>query len=144
MQEVLLEAIAMVGVEGGRVDRIWMHPRDRAVFVKELGAKVMYTKASVKVDGVGDVGFKAIDLSLDEAEVRVMADINMSRYTCLVTQWDTWALESIGPMPGILKEDGPDFLRVSNDDAYEVRVGYYGNLSNCAPARSVLVSNFGL
>ena len=72
-----------------------------------------------------------------------MADLNVPRYTCLTTQWDTWAFESIGPAPGILKEDGPDFLRVGNDDAYEVRVGYYGNLSNIAPGRSVLITGFG-
>lgn len=144
MQEALIEAVAMAGVEGAKIDRVWMHPRDRAVLVKELGAKVQYVKETVKVEGIGDIGFKAIDLTLDEAEVRVMADINVPRFTSLVTQWDTWTFESIGQAPGILKEDGPDFLRTSNDDSYEVRVGYYGNLSNMAPARSVLISNFGL
>jgi hypothetical protein len=73
-----------------------------------------------------------------------MADINVPRYTCLVTQWDTWALESIGPMPQILDFDSNEFLRVTNDDSYEVRVGYYGNMSNAAPAYSNFVSNFGL
>ena len=87
MQEVLIEAIAMAAVESGKTDKIWMHPRDRAQFVKELGATVVYTKASVKVDGVGDIGFKKIDMSLDEAEVSIMADLNVPRYTCLTTQW---------------------------------------------------------
>lgn len=144
MQEALIEACAMAGVEGAKIDRVWMHPRDRAVLVKELGAKVTYVKDTVKVEGIGEIGFKAIDLTLDEAEVRVMADINVPRFTCLVTQWDTWTFESIGQAPGILKEDGPDFLRVGNDDSYEVRVGYYANLSNMAPAYSVNISNFGL
>lgn len=144
MQEALIEACAMAGVEGAKIDRVWMHPRDRAVLVKELGAKVVYTKSSVKVEGIGDIGFKAIDLNLDEAEVRVMADINVPRFTCLVTQWDTWAFESLGAAPMIIKEDGPDFLRVGNDDSFEVRCTYCGNLSNAAPAYSVMISNFGL
>ena len=144
MQEALIEACAMAGVEGAKIDRVWMHPRDRAVLVKELGAKVTYVKDTVKVDGIGDIGFKAIDLTLEEAEVRVMADINVPRFTCLVTQWDTWAFESLGPAPMIIKEDGPDFLRVSNDDSFEVRCTYAGNLSNAAPAYSVNISNFGL
>ena len=144
MQEALIEAVAMAGVEGAKIDRVWMHPRDRAVLVKELGAKVSYVKDTVKVDGIGDIGFKAIDLTLDEAEVRVMADINVPRFTCLVTQWDTWCFESLGPAPMIIKEDGPDFLRVSNDDSFEVRCTYAGNVSNAAPAYSVNISNFGL
>ena len=145
MQEALLEAIAMVEVEGGRVDRIWMHPRDRAVFVKELGAKVVYAKTTAKVPGANaQVGFKSIEMTLDDADVLIGADINMPRYTCLVTQWDTWAFESLGPAPQILNWDSNDFLRVTNDDSYEVRVGYYAQVSNAAPAYSCLITNFGL
>jgi hypothetical protein len=66
------------------------------------------------------------------------------RYTCLVSQWDTWAFESIGPAPQILDFDSNEFLRVTNDDSYEVRVGYYGNISNAAPAYNNFISNFGL
>lgn len=144
MQEVCIEAVAMGGVEGAKISHVWMHPRDRANYVKELGAKVVYVKETVKVEGIGDVGFKAIELDLDEATVRIMADINIPRFNCLVSQWDTMTFESLGAAPGILKEDGPDFLRVNNDDSYEVRVGYYGNFSCMAPGRNVWISNFGL
>jgi hypothetical protein len=145
MQEVLLEAVAMIEVEGGKPDRIWGHPRDRANFAKELGAKVLYTKQPVKIPGsTASVGFKAMEVTIGDSDIEFMADINVPRYTCLVTQWDTWALESIGPMPQILDFDSNEFLRVTNDDSYEVRVGYYGNMSNAAPAYSNFVSNFGL
>lgn len=145
MQEVLIEACAQVEVEGGKVDRIWLHPRDRANYAKELGAKVQYTKQAVKIPGsTASVGFKAMETTIGDADVEVMADINVPRYTCLVTQWDTWAFESIGPAPQILDFDSNEFLRVTNDDSYEVRVGYYGNLSNAAPAYSNFISNFGL
>lgn len=145
MQEALLEAIAMAQVEGARVDRVWMHPRDRAVFVKELGAKVTYMKTPVKIPGSNaQAGFKSIEMTLDESDVMIGADINMPRFTCLVTQWDTWSFESLGPAPQILNWDSNDFLRVTNDDSYEVRVGYYGQLATAAPAYSALISNFGL
>jgi hypothetical protein len=145
MQEILLEAVAMIEVEGGKPDRIWGHPRDRANFAKELGAKVLYTKQPVKIPGsTASVGFKAMEVTIGDSDIEFMADINVPRYTCLVTQWDTWALESIGPMPQILDFDSNEFLRVTNDDSYEVRVGYYGNMSNAAPAYSNFVSNFGL
>jgi hypothetical protein len=145
MQEALIEAIAQVEVEGGRPNKVWMHPRDRANLTKELGAKVSYKKDPVKIPGsTASVGFKAVEVTLGDTDVEVMADINVPRYTCLVTQWDTWAFESIGPAPQILDFDSNEFLRVTNDDSYEVRVGYYGNMSNAAPAYSNLISNFGL
>ena len=145
MQEALLEAIAMAQVEGARIDRVWMHPRDRAVFVKELGAKVTYMKTPVKIPGSNaQAGFKSIEMTLDESDVMIGADINMPRYTCLVTQWDTWSFESLGPAPQILNWDSNDFLRVTNDDSYEVRTGYYAQLATAAPAYSNLISNFGL
>ena len=145
MQEALVEACAQVEVEGGKVTRIWMHPRDRANYAKELGAKVVYTKNAVKIPGsTASVGFKAMETTIGDTDVEVMADINVPRYTCLVTQWDTWAFESIGPAPQILDFDSNEFLRVTNDDSYEVRVGYYGQVSNGAPAYSNFISNFGL
>lgn len=145
MQEVLIEAVAMIEVEGGKPNRIWMHPRDRANFAKELGSKVMYQKVVSKIPGSNaSVGFKSMEVTIGDSDIEVMADINVPRYTALVTQWDTWALESIGPSPQILDFDSNEFLRVTNDDSYEVRVGYYGNLSNGAPAYSCFISNFGL
>ena len=145
MQEALIEAIAQIEVEGGKVSRVWMHPRDRAIFAKELGAKVQYIKSPVKIPGsTANVGFKAMEITLGDADVEVMADINVPRYTCLVCQWDIFAFESIGPAPQILDFDSNEFLRVTNDDSYEVRVGYYGNLSCAAPAYASFISNFGL
>ena len=53
-------------------------------------------------------------------------------------------LARLGPAPQILDFDSNEFLRVTNDDSYEVRVGYYGNYSNAAPAFWNNISNFGL
>jgi hypothetical protein len=146
MQEAVLEATEIVNVEmgPGAVNRIWMHPRDRAQFVKELGAKVSYYKTPVRIPGsTASVGFKAIEMTLGDSDVLIMADINVPRFTCLVTMWETWCFESLGPAPQILNWDSNDFLRVTNDDSYEVRTGYYGQVSNAAPAGSCLISNFG-
>jgi len=48
-------------------------------------------------------------------------------------QMDTWTLNSLGAAPHILDLDGNRMLREANNDAYEVRVGFYGNLSCNAP-----------
>lgn len=143
MQEALIEAIAMATVEGAKIDRVWMHPRDRANFVKELGAKVLYTRTGVSAGDMGEVGFKAIEMNLEEAEVKIMADINVPRFQCFVTQWDTWTFGSCGPAPGLLEIGGQEVV-VPNDDSLEARTGYYGNLWNNGPAFSCWISNFGL
>ena len=140
MQEALIEMIAMITVEGGKVDRIWMHPRDRANFVKELGAKVLYTRTGVSAGDMGDVGFKSIEMTLEEAEVKIMADINVPRNTCLVTQWDTWSFNSCGPAPGLLEIGGQEVV-VPNDDSLECRVGYYEISTTQRPCVHGFISN---
>jgi len=146
MQEALQEATAQVQVEGADNDLVaYMHPRDRANFAKELGSKVQYTRVEAKVKGSeARIGFSAIKLETDSASVTIMADLNVQRGTVFLGDPETETLETLGPAPQILDFDSNEFLRVTNDDSYEVRVGYYGNYSNAAPAFWNNISNFGL
>jgi hypothetical protein len=145
MTEILIEAQAMAEVEGADVDTVWCHPRDKANLIKELGARVSYTKIDAKVEGSdASMGFHAAELETDTGgTIRIMGDLNCPRGVCIVTEWDTWSLESLGPAPQILDFDSNEFLRVTNDDSYEVRTGYYGNASNMAPAYTVNIQSFG-
>lgn len=144
MSEALVEMIAIAQVEGAEVDMAWMHPRDRATLVKELGARVSYTRVESKIKGSdAKIGFDTIQVDFDGTTVKLMSDLNVPRGKCFVTQWNTWAFESLGPGPHILDYDSNDFLRVSTADTYEVRVGYYANVTNLAPAFTVHGSNFG-
>jgi hypothetical protein len=144
IQEAAIEAIAMAEVEGAEIDYIWLHPRDRATLVKELGAKVIYTKVTTAIKGSSaNIGFDAIEVEFDGQKVKLMSDINVQRGTMWPTQWDTWTLESLGPAPQIMDFDSNQFLRTSNDDSYEVRVGYWGQPSNMAPAYTVNCFNVG-
>lgn len=145
MQEALLEGLALTSVEGAEVDVAWVHPRDKANLVKELGAKVQYTRVDAKVpNSDAKIGFDAIEIESDMGKCKVMTSINVPRNTSFLTQWDTWAIESLGPAPMVLDFDSNDFLRVSNDDQYEVRVGYYAQMSCGAPGFNCNMSNFGL
>lgn len=145
MAEILIEAQAMAEVEGADVDTIWLHPRDKANVIKELGAKITYTKVEAPVKGsTATMSFHAAELETDTGgTVRLMGDLNCPRGTVIVTEWDTWTFESLGPAPQILDFDSNEFLRVTNDDSYEVRTAYYGNASNMAPAYTVNISAFG-
>lgn len=148
MQETLLEGLAMLGVENAGFMSsdpvVWMHPRDRMTLVKELDAKVQYTRVDTSVPGSeARVGFRALEIEADNGTSKVMSSLNVPRGTVFITYWETWALESLGPMPGILDFDSNKFLRVTDDDAYEVRVGGYPQMSCESPVGTLNVSNFG-
>lgn len=140
MEEALIEAIARVVVEGGRPDKVFVHPRDKANLVKALGSKVIYSRVESDIAGIG---FGSVKIEGDSGPVDVISDMNCPRNTALVTQWDTWSFQSLGPAPHILDYDSNSFLRVSTADAYEVRVGTYGNYECKAPAYNCRVTNFG-
>lgn len=144
MSEALVEALAMAAVEGAEIDKVWLHPRDRATLVKELGARVSYTRVETSISGSkATMGFDALKVDFDGTSVTLMSDLNIPRGRVFPTQWDTWAIESLGPVPHILDYDSNQFLRVTNDDSYEVRVGYYAQQTNIAPAYTVHCFNFG-
>jgi hypothetical protein len=50
---------------------------------------------------------------------------------------NTWKLSGLGQIPQILDMDGLKMLRVSNDDATEIRIGYYAQLKCHAPAYNI-------
>jgi len=145
MQEAIQEATAIVQVEGANEDLVaYMHPRDRANFAKELGGKVEYSRVEAKVKGSeARIGFSAIKLETDSGNVTIMSDLNVPRGTVFLGDSDTEAIESLGPAPQILDFDSNEFLRITNDDSYEVRTGYYGNYTNAAPSFWCNISNFG-
>lgn len=145
MQEAIQEMAAMLQVEGVEGDITCdMHPRDRANFAKELGAKVVYTRVEQEVKGAkGKLGFSVIQLETDQGTVKVRADLNVQRGTVYMGDEATECFESLGPAPHILNDDKNEFLRVNTDDSYEVRVGTYGNYSNAAPCYWVNAQGFG-
>jgi hypothetical protein len=56
---------------------------------------------------------------------------------------ETVAQYSAGAYPMVLDFDGPEFLRVSTDDAYEVRVGGYEQFGVDAPVKSARMTGWG-
>ena len=145
MQDAIQEMAAIAQVEGADGDlTATMHPRDRANFAKELGAKVIYVREEKKMSGSeARMGFSAIKLETDAGDVKIFADLNIQRGTVYLGDTETERFSSIGPAPQILDWDSNEFLRYATDDSYEVRVGTYGNYSNAAPALWVNGQGFG-
>lgn len=120
----------------------WANPRDIAQWKKQLSGKETFPRTEMK-STVAGVSFSAIEFAGDNGPIKIMTSPFLSRNTAFLLDMDSFALESIGPAPQMLNYDGPNFLRVANDDAYEVRFGFYGNISCNKPVSSIQISNFG-
>lgn len=131
IEETLIESAARLVREGSSPDYAFMNPLDYANLVKALGAKVLYDRAST-VDEP-DIGFKAVLLDGPEGPIKVVSDLNVPYGSAFMLQLDTWHLESLGEAPMLLDKDGNTILRSATSDDYEVRVGYYANLTCEAP-----------
>jgi len=135
-REAFIEMISRLDVEGAEPDTIWVHPRDKAAFVKELEGKTYAVReVMAPIKGSDEsVGFDAVEVEFDGYKCRVMADINVPRQEAFVEQTDVWELDTLGPFPHIIDYDKLDFLRVYNDDSFEVRDVYRGDVGCLAPA----------
>ena len=138
IEETLVEAAARLVREGSTPSHCFMNPLDYSQLVRSLGAKVTYDRA--KSFDEPEIGFKAVQLDGPKGPINVVADLNFKQGYSLMGQLDTWCLESLGECPGILAEDDLMIFRSATSDDYEVRVGYYGNVTNEAPGWNAAIT----
>lgn len=132
IEEGLISAAGRVQREGGRPDTVWMNPEEWVKLSKELGSRVVYDTIT---SSNGRIGFRAIVLATPRGEMRVASDHNFPMGTAYMLQRDTVKLYSLGEAPRILTYgDGAGrYLRISDEDGVEVRVGYYAQFGSTAP-----------
>ena len=145
IREAVIEAMARIDVEGGDPDTVWLHPRDKATLVKELEGKSYYMKeTSAPIKGSdATVGFDTIETEFDGYKVKIMGDLNVPRGDAYVEQSNVWEFDTLLPFPHIIDYDKLDFLRVYNDDSFEVRTCYRGDVGCLAPAYVSHLYNVG-
>lgn len=130
IEEALVSAASRLAREGGSPDHCFMDYTQFSNLEKALGSKVVYDKVS---SDDADIGFQALSIIGPKGPIRVIADQNCTPNVAYLLQIDTWSLNSLGAAPHILDLDGNRMLRESSADAYEVRVGFYGNVGCTAP-----------
>lgn len=136
MREVLIEAIRTAEEQGGDPDIAIMNHNIWQRLAMELESTVDRTQ-EIKV---GDVSFRGFTVQGSESEVTCFADRLCPPGEMYVLQKDTWTLYSMGECPEILDmDDLGTFVRESNDNAYELRVGMYPELGCEAPGYNVRV-----
>jgi hypothetical protein len=130
IEEALIDSSSLLAREGGRPDVFVTNYQSYSSLEKSLGSKVQY----VDLKGPAEIAFRGIMVNGANSMIKVFPDRNCQPLIGYLLQMDTWALESLGDAPQILRYgDGLEMLRVYNADAGEVRVGYYAQLRTNAP-----------
>jgi hypothetical protein len=109
---------------------------------KSLQGKATYEQANVKAS-VANVSFSAVQFDGNYGKIPIIVSPFCPRNQSFMIARSTWAIESLGPAPHLLKWDGPDFMRVASDDAYEVRVGSYMAMRTNMPVANIRSTGFG-
>ena len=129
IEEAVIEAAKQIARDGGKPDHDFMNYAEFSQFEKALGSKVQY----VDTKGPAELSFRGILINGPKGMIQVLADQNCPSGKMLMTQLDTWKLASLKQAVRILDLDGNKMLRISNDDAVEIRIGGYKQLGNKAP-----------
>lgn len=146
IEEALVEGQGRIHREGGKADTVMMNNLDFRRFQKSTASRRIYTSTpgSRKVltgpGQVGDVSISSMVLQGDYGPIDVISAPKCPQGKAFVMDMRTWKLHSKGPVPKILMKDGLRVRAVFNDDAYEVRVGGYGNVGCNAPGYNCVVS----
>ena len=130
IEEALIGGASRVAREGGSPDHCFVDFATFANLEKALGSKVVYSEAKARDV---DIGFAGIDIRGPRGTIKVIPDQNCQPDVAWMLQMDTWSLNTLGEAPMFLDLDNDRMLRESAADAYEVRLGYYGNVACNAP-----------
>tara|TARA_R100000808_G_scaffold25009_2_gene60422 strand:- start:6847 stop:8070 length:1224 start_codon:yes stop_codon:yes gene_type:complete len=137
IEEALVSGAAKAARAGARPDTCLMSYESYINLEKSLGSRVRYDELKARD---ADVGFRSLSVQGPNGVISVVPDQNCQPDVAYMLQLDTWSLNSLGGAPHILDLDGNRILRQSTADAYEVRVGFYGNLACNAPGYNVRIA----
>jgi hypothetical protein len=127
-----IEAEALLGVQGagGEGKVMVCHTRDLASLKKVAVGKIQYDRMEGATAGLS---FKTVVLDGDYGPIRIIGSPFATRGEAFLGDIGTLKLRSMGKWPKVLGLDGQKWLRLSTDDAYEIRCGGYGFFEVLSP-----------
>ncbi len=135
IKEALIDLSIKIMRAGGRPDAVFVNPTDWGNLDKTLEASVIRSDTKMETG----FSFRAIELVVPSGTVKVMADRDCPVGQGWMLEQKTWTLKTLRGAPRVLDRDGK-FIRAATSDAYEVRIGWYGNLECRAPGRNGTVT----
>ena len=146
IQDCLIDAtnqLAAQSSEAGDPDVIFSNPVSYQTLVKNLTGQGQYQMIRAKVNEEVEISFKALVLPTANGEISIIQDRNCPAQTAYILTMKTWKLRSLGKIPQFLTFPGfYDMLGfpIPGQDAVEIRVGGYLNLSCNAPGANAVVA----
>lgn len=135
IEEALNKTAARLAREGSKPTHVFMNFTKWSELVVSLGTKVQYVDVRLNAE----IGFQGVQINGPNGAIKVVPDLNCPGNRAYMLQLDTLTLKSLKAMPRILDADGNKMLREASADAYEVRIGGYGNLGCHAPGYNAVI-----
>ena len=142
MEDAVVDASAQVGFHGTGTPKVLIANNiEVAAIKKSMSAKIVYNRPG---GSEGKHGFSGVSIEGDDGLIEVVADPFCPRNTAFLVDLDKFVLWSLKAAPHLAKYDGLEFMRRPDEDSYEVRFAFYGQLKCKNPGLHVKLTNFGL
>lgn len=136
IEEALTNGAALVSENGsGAPDVALVSFNTYRNLTAELSSKVLREPGKL-----GKAGFSAISIAGPRGVIEVVPCAKCQTSVAWLLDLSTWTLLSAGPVVQVIDEDGMEWRAVYNDDAFEIRVGFFGNLACSNPGGNARVS----
>lgn len=143
MEDALIDLESAISFQGHLGElTAWANPRTLRQLKKSLGGKVTYPRTTVGSTKAG-ISFSAIEFEGDNGTIKIMQSPFCPVNEVFLLHEPMVELDSLGPVPHMLDYDSSTFLRIANDNAYEVRFGQYGNVVIRNPIAHARATNWG-
>lgn len=143
IEEAFTQAAYALGREGGEPTHCFVNFAKYADLEVALGNRARYEMVQAQgADGpVANVGYKSIVISGPHGPIQVVPDQNCPSEYGFMLDMGCWELASLEGAPHLFEEpDGLRVLRNTSSDSYEVRAGYYAQLSCDAPGYNAVIT----
>jgi hypothetical protein len=134
-EETLIDGTAEAQINGITINQCFMNPLDYRDLVKEMGSK-REIQVTAKQAGMG---FTALEVYGATGTIQIVSEVDVPRGAAWGVDTDQITLRTAGDAPMMLNEDGiGKLVRAADDDAYQGRIGSYGNLFQDNPGNAVI------
>jgi hypothetical protein len=140
MAEAIIDLESLIEIQGhDPALRLIVNPRDMRQVKKTLYGKVMFSGGG----GTPTIGFNGAKWEGNAGEIMTLKSPFCPKGNVFLKRMNTFSMYSAGPAPQALEDDKLQLLRLSTDDAYESRIGLYGDFGESAPVESARGTGWG-
>lgn len=142
MAEAVLQLCQLVSIQDQSDKVFYCHPRDKVNLVKLLEARARYVRPQHQDSA--QVGVDTIEFETDSGPVKLKGDVNVPATQGYLLATDFCDTISVGKTPKPLEKDGQLVRARDAFDAYEMRIGTYGNFANRFPGACGRMTGWGV